>query len=269
MQFIKKHYEKIVLGVVLAGLVGALVFMPFYISSDNAATREQTEGIINPSAKPLPDLDLSAQAAAAARLRGDYSLDLDTTNKVFNPQVWVRQSDNTIVPAASHTGAQMCVVTGITPLYLVITLDSVSTNELGARYTIGVEKQADKNPAKRRKQSRSTAVGDKPNETYSVVSVKGDDINNPTEVDLKLTDTGDIISIASGKPYKRVDGYMADFRYDPEKLVFQNVRTGDLRASGHDRVFNGTRFMVDDVQQNELVLRDLSNQKKTTLNFTP
>ncbi|HTB85324.1 MAG TPA: hypothetical protein VK742_16880 [Candidatus Sulfotelmatobacter sp.] len=269
MQFIKKHYEKILLGVVLAGLVGALVFMPFYISSDNAATREQTDTIINPSTKTLPDLDLSAQAAAAARLRGDYSLDLDTTNKVFNPQVWVRQSDGTIVPAANHTGPQMCVVTGITPLYLVISLDSVSVNELGARYSIGVEKQAEKNPSKRRKQERSSVVGDKPNDMFSIVSVKGDDTNNPTEVDLKLTDTGEMISIASGKPYKRVDGYMADFRYDPEKLVFQNARTGDVRASGHDIVFNGTRFMVDDVQQNQLVLQDLSNQKKTTLNFTP
>jgi hypothetical protein len=268
MQFIKKHYEKIVLGVVLAGLVGALVFMPFYISSDNAATREQTEGIINPSTKPLPDLDLSAQTAAAARLRGDYSLDLDTTNKVFNPQVWVRQSDNTIVPAASHTGAQMCVVTGITPLYLVITLDSVPTNDLGARYVIGMEKQADKNPAKRRKQTRSEALGAK-NDTYTIVSVKGDVLDNPEEVVLKLTDTGEMISIALGKPYKRVDGYMADFRYDPEKLVFHDARTGDMRAGGHDIVFNGTRFMVDDVQQNELVLQDLSNQKKTTLNFTP
>jgi len=269
MQFIKKHYEKIVLGVVLAGLVGALVFMPFYISSDNAAMVALTEGMINPSAKPLPDLDLSAQTAAAARLRGGYSLDLDTTNKVFNPQDWVKQSDGTIVPAANHTGPQMCVVTGITPLYLILSLDSVSTNELGARYSIGVEKQADKNPSKRRKQTHSTAVGDKPNDTFSIVSVKGDDISNPSEVDLKLTDTGEIISIASGKPYQRVDGYMADFRYDPEKLVFQNARAGDMRASGHEIVFNGSRFIVDDVQSNQVILRDLTNQKKTTLNFTP
>ena len=34
MDFIKKHYEKIMLGVVLLGLVGVLVFMPFLIPSD-------------------------------------------------------------------------------------------------------------------------------------------------------------------------------------------------------------------------------------------
>ena len=269
MQFIKKNYEKILLGVVLAGLVGALVFMPFYISSDTQKERDLTEGMINPSTKLLPELDLTAQTTVANRLKNGFGLDLDTTNKVFNPQDWVKQQDGTIVPAAGHTGASMCVVTAITPLNLIISLDSVSTNELGARYSIGVEKQAEKSPAKRRKQARSSAVGDKANDTFAIVAVKGDDITNPSEVDLKLTDTGEMISIALGKPYKRVDGYTADFRYDPEKLVFRDARDGDVRAGGKDIIFNGTRFIVDDVQQDRLILRDLSNQKKTTLNFTP
>jgi hypothetical protein len=264
MQFIKKHYEKILLGVVLAGLVGALVFMPFYISSDTQATKQQTDTlIINPSAKPLPDLDLTAQTGAATRLRGSYSLDLDSTNKLFNPEVWQRLPDGTIVPAAGHTGAQVCVVTAITPLYLTISLDSVSTNELGARYSIGVERQADKNPSKRRKQERSAAVGDKPNDAFSIVSVKGDAIDNPQEIILKLTDTGETVSITHDKPFKRVDGYAADFRYDPEKKVFKARRVVDHAA------FNGEDFLVDDVKENELVLQDQSNQKKTTLNFTP
>jgi hypothetical protein len=269
MQFIKKHYEKILLGVVLAGLVGALVFMPFYISSDNQATNNETATIVNPPAKPLPDLDISAQAAAAARSHGAFSIDLNTTNKVFNPQAWVRQQDGSIVPASGHTGPEICVVTLITNLDLIISLDSVSTNELGARYGIGVEKQAEKNPSKRRKQTRSAALGDKPNDTFSIVAVKGDDITNPSEVDLKLTDTGEMISIALGKSYRRVDGYAADFHYDPEKLVFHDARTGDTRVGGHYIAFSGTSFVVDDVRENQLILRDLSNQKKTTLNYTP
>ena len=42
-------------------------------------------------------------------------------------------------------GPEAVVVTKITPLYLILTLDSVETNvdnELGARYVIGVERQA-------------------------------------------------------------------------------------------------------------------------------
>ena len=40
MDFLKKHYEKILLGVVLLGLVGAMVFLPFLILHDrNVAGR--------------------------------------------------------------------------------------------------------------------------------------------------------------------------------------------------------------------------------------
>ena len=40
MDFLKKHYEKILLSVVLLGLVGALVFMAFIIPSE----QEQGQG---------------------------------------------------------------------------------------------------------------------------------------------------------------------------------------------------------------------------------
>ena len=37
MNFLKKHYEKILLGVMLLGLIGVLVFMLFYIASAEKA----------------------------------------------------------------------------------------------------------------------------------------------------------------------------------------------------------------------------------------
>ena len=152
MEFLKKHYEKILLGLVLAGLVGALVFMPFYISADNEQTSSTISTILNnPSVKQLPDLDLSVQAKASARLKEPYVLDLETSNRTFNPMEWKRAADGSLVLLANHVGPQMVMVTNITPLYLIITLDSVTTNELGARYNIGVEKQGEKQSAKRHK----------------------------------------------------------------------------------------------------------------------
>ncbi|MBW8865014.1 MAG: hypothetical protein JF609_08855 [Verrucomicrobia bacterium] len=156
----------------------------------------------------------------------------------------------------------MVVVTNITPLYLNITLDSVTTNEISVRYAIGVEKQADKVPAKRHKVPRFVSKGDKPNDTFSLVDVKGAP-ENPDELLLKLVDSGEIISISRDKAYHRVDAYKADFRYDPEKRVFRDRRVGDKVS------FNGNDFIVDDIRQDELVLQDQSNQKKTTRPFTP
>ena len=262
MDFLKKHYEKILLGLVLAGLVGALVFMPFYISSDNAARAALTDTIIHSPVKELADLDLTPEVNVATRLQSAYNLDLETTNRVFNPMEWQKNQDGNIVPVATHVGPRMAIVTGITPLYLIITLDSVTTNELGARYAIGVEKQGDKVLAKRRKQQRYVSVGDKANDTFALVSIKGAP-ENPDEVLIKLVDSGEQISFSREKPFRRVDAYAADFRYDPEKKVFRARRAGDKVS------FNGTDFIVDDVNENELILQDQSNQKKTSLPFTP
>ena len=145
MDFLKKHYEKLLLGLVLAGLVGSLVFMPFYISADKQNMKDSTNTILlAPQVTALPDLDMTAKAAVVQRMGTNYSVDLDSTNKLFNPNDWQRTPDGSLIPAKA-TGPQFVVVTNITPLYTIINLDSVSVNELGARYVISVERQAEKN----------------------------------------------------------------------------------------------------------------------------
>lgn len=261
MQFLKKHYEKILLGVVLAGLIGALVFMLFYIAADKQAMADSENGLINAPVKPLPDLDLAANDAAMKRLQAPFALDFETGNKIFNPFTWEKTADGQMVKKGS-TGAHVAVVTGITPLYLILTLKSATTNEFGARYDVGVERQADASPAKRREQQRYVSMGDKPNDTFELLKVNGPP-ENPDSLTLKLVDSGETVTVKRDQPYRRVDGYMADFRYDPEKKVFSNQRAGGKIS------FGGTDYVVLEVNKNELVLSDQSNQKKTSLPFAP
>jgi hypothetical protein len=262
MQFVKKHYEKILLGLVLAGLIGVLVFMLFYIAADKRAMADAAFGIINnPSAKSLPDLDLTAEQAAMNRLQTPFALDLETDNKLFNPFEWVRTLDGRLVKKAHGTGPQVAVVTNITPLYLVVALDSVTTNELGARYVISVERQGATNVAKRRRTLHYVSVGDK-NDTFALQAVQGPP-ENPDALLIKLLDTGEVGTLNRSQPYRRIDAYMADFRYDPEKRAFHGRRAGDKIS------FGGADYQVVEVSQNELILADLSNQKKTPLPFAP
>ena len=249
------------MGIVLAGLIGVLVFMLFYIQADKQAMDESAQSLIHPSAKPLPDLDLATNEAAMTRLQAPLILDFETGNKVFNPFEWQKTPDNQMIRKDMRVGAQVAVVTNIVPLYLVLTLDSVVTN-VGNRYVVGVEKQAATTPAKRRKQQRYVSAGEKPNDTFALLEVKGAP-ENPDALLLKLLDTGETASVAFGKPFRRVDAYMADFRYDPEKKAFHGCRIGSKIS------FGGTDYLVVEINQNELVLADQSNQKKTTLPFAP
>ena len=261
MQFLKKHYEKILLGIVLAGLIGVLVFMLFYIAHDKELMDEAANTLTNPKVNRLPDLDLATNSDAMTRLQSPYLLDFETGNKVFNPFEWQKTLDGQLVKKAS-LNAHVAVVTNITPLYLVLRLDSVMTNELGVRYNISVENQAAATPSKRTPHHHYVSVGDKPNDTFELTSVKGN-AENPDALNLRLLDTGEIATVKFNQPFRRPDAYIADFRYDPEKKVFHNCRIGS-KAS-----FGGVDYMVVEVDKNELILEDQSNQKKTSLPFTP
>jgi hypothetical protein len=262
MEFLKKHYEKILLGLVLAGLIGVLVFMLFYISTDKQSMEDRANSLTHPKVTKLPDIDLTVQGNAIARQQSPYLLDFETVNKLFNPLEWQRGLDGTLIPAAKKTGLQMAVVTNIAPLYLIITFDSILTNELGARYVVGVEKQAAPTKAKSLKHQHYVSVGDKANDTFSLDKVQGA-VENPDALVLKLVDTGELATVSRDKPYRRVDAHTADFRYDPEKKIFRARRIGDKVS------FGGVDYLVVEVNQNELILSDQSNQKKTSLPFAP
>ncbi len=265
MDFIKKNYEKILLGLVLAGLIGVLIFMFFYIAADNAAMKQQTETVMHPHATALADLDMSAETNVIVRLQSPYVLDFDKTNKLFNTMEWQKAADSTLIKISSgnEVGPNAVVVTNIQPLYLKLTFDSVMTNEFGARYQMYVEQQADKNPFRRRPQQHFVSVGDK-NDIFQLMGVNGPP-ENPSSLVVKLLDTGEMKTIARGptNAYERVAAYQADFRYDPEKKVFNGRRVGDRVA------FGGGDYVVVEINRNELILSDQSNQRKYSLPFTP
>jgi hypothetical protein len=265
MDFLKKHYEKILLGFVLAGLIGVFVFMILYIASDREEMAQKREGLIHPRVTALTNLDLTVQSNAMARMKLPYQLDFETGNKLFNPLDWLKYPDGRIVPlkTGNEIGLNAVVVTNITPLYLILSLDEVVTNELGVRYTVGVEKQAALTAARRRKQSHLIAEDGEVKDLFKLVKVTGAK-ENPDALVLKLADDGEEVSIALGKPYRRVEAYIADFRYPPE-----NNKTFHGRRIGDKVSFGGTDYLVVEVNQNELILADQSNQKKTSLPFTP
>jgi len=265
MDFVKKHYEKILLSVVLLGLVGALVFLPFLIISDQDTQQRMKEGIIHVKVAPLRALDLTRETNVFERLQSPYKLDFSTTNKLFNPVQWQKAVDGSLIKikTGNEIGPGAAVITKITPLCLILTLDSIETNEFGARYVISVERQAAVLPAQRGKRQHYASVGEK-NETFTIAEVNGSP-GNPAQLKLilQLTDTGERATLSKDKPFRRTDGYSADLKYDPEGKKWQGQRVGaDLKFAVDDNI-------IVAINQDTVILLARSNQKKTTLTYTP
>jgi hypothetical protein len=265
MDFLKKHYEKILLGVVLLGLVAGAVFLTIMIPAERAKLDEQSKNIINRPPKPLPPLDLTVPEQQFKELQANVVIDLAANHKVFNPMLWrKRPPENTpIKEVPRNVGPQAITVTRIVPLHLTITFDSVIPSDAGAsgaRYVMGVEREAAATAAARRKKPYNPTLNSK-NDVFILREVKGP-ADNPTEVVVELNDTTERVSVFKDKPYKRVDGYLADLKYTPDNKTWLNQRNG-----GQVRIENEDYNIVV-IRKDEVILSAKLNDKKTTIPYT-
>ena len=259
MQFLKKNYEKVLLGLVLLGLVGTVVFLLFYVANEKQAQDERRTKIINRPVKPLDPPVLTEAEMLVQRVTLPVSLDLSTTNKLFHPLRWQKAQDGHLFPSGGDSMVKLLQVTKSTPLYYTISLDSVSQPDPSslARYIIGIDQQAGTRP--KGKRSVVLGVGEK-KDPLILRAAKGP-AENPTALELELTDTGDQISINREKPFRRVDGYVVDLKYAPENRNFPNKRV-DTSIT-----FGGNEYKIVAITADEVIL-SASNQKKLTIKFS-
>jgi len=265
MDFLKKHYEKLILGLVLLGLGVAVAFLPFKISSERQALSDLTATIIKKPVKPLTNLDLTIQEAALKRMAVPALMDFSSTNKLFNPIPWMQTKDSPprVIPS-NKAGPSLTVVTNITPLYLKLSLEgaNLSADSNSAVYVIGIVKEASTKVPDRAKKTTYCRLNEKKDKEGIIVTAANGPLEDPTSVVLELLDTGEKVTLTKQSkeaPYKRIDGYAADVSYPPEKLTRKNQRVGEMLK------FNNEEYKIVAINPNELVLSANSNQKKWTI----
>jgi len=261
MEILKKHYEKLVLGGVLLILAVSAALLPVMIGSERDSLKTTSEGIITTPSKPLESLNFSTQQVVLQRVVAGVTLDLSSRHKTFNPVFWQKTPDGRVVKVATgdETGPKALTVMENTPLYLTITLDSINAGDgtSPTRYIIGVEREGATDATKRRKKQYYATVDNK-NDAFLLRKVNGPP-DNPTDLILELVDSGEEVVISKEKPFKRVDGYMVDLKYDLEKRTWNNQRVGGTLRFGNED------YIIVAITKNEIVVLAKSNQKKTPI----
>jgi hypothetical protein len=264
MQFLKKNYEKILLGLVMCGLVVAVGFLPFLVTSEKAKLEEQRTSLISRPVRPLESPVTERYDLMLRQVKTPAALDLTSTNRLFNPLRWVK-SPQQQVPWPQPPGRELdkLEIVRMTNLFLIVTLDTISTSDSGTRYGITVEKQAAAKANERGKRTAYAAKGDK-KESFTLRDVKGPP-ENPTALILELPDADKPVSITKDKPFLRVDGYLADLKYSPENRSFPNRRAND--PVNGKIVVSGEQYNIVAILENEVVLSAASNGKKYTIRY--
>jgi hypothetical protein len=241
MEFLKRHYEKIVLCLVLLGLAAAAVWMRTDIKAVrermDSAPQTQTSapggrrrpGVANAAATLAP-MDLSTDMITLAQVTNPPTITLSGDHNLFNPVTWKRKSDGTLLKVIK-TGPKALTITNITRLYAVISYDHPSGNGTGV-YVMAIQQHSDpQHPARKvpeyAKKDQKVKSG-----LYIIRDVKGD-ADDPSELDLELPETGQTVAVTKDKPYEYVDSCIADLRYEPESKTFFKVHVNDpIRLDG-------------------------------------
>src|SRR5262245_34437554 len=161
MQFIKKNYEKILLGLVLIGGVVISVFMLLMVSNEKSAQTERTNKNTTGAPRPLQPPELTRADELNRKAATPVMLSLsDSTHKLFNPERWQKAADGRLVknPAGVEPKIE---ITRITNLNFTISLANVAVSDSGPRYTFMIEQQAASRPAGRGKVPKYGSKGEK------------------------------------------------------------------------------------------------------------
>ncbi len=266
MEFLKKHYEKILLSVILLVLAVAAVMLSIKMRELRSQLQQNEEQITQIAQKAFAPLDLRAFQKIIQVATNPPPLNITSQHLVFNPVKWYKKPDNSLikVQVGNEVGIGALEITKITPLNLIISLDAGTPGGSpdNPRYKFNVERQGatNKNDAKL-KAFYAPAGGS--NAVFTVKEVKGEKLN-PSEILLTLADgsSNDVISVSKEKPYSQVTDYAADMRYPPEMKDFPNLRAGSGVTVG------GQKYYVIAITDKQVVMSAESNQKCTIIPYS-
>lgn len=229
MQFIKKHYDKIILSAVLLLLAVVAVMLPFAVSAfktELATSRIQTA--TTPPA-PFEHTDLSTNKALIARSAAPKAPVLSGEHNLLNPRTWTRRADGTLVKSefGAEQGIDAIRVVKIDALKLSVEFVNPDLSLATPTYKFKLI-----NPETRTTNTYTLQQGQQASRVIPIAikSVVGP-ANNPTAFALTLRMANrpeeTIDEVGPNKAFERVVGYVAEFYNTSNQQRIPAKKKGD------------------------------------------
>ena len=244
MEFLKKHYEKILLSFVLLCLAITAAWFQIKINTEKEKSQEYI--IALPKPKEVKPLDLTTNQAALQRLQNPPSIEISGAHNLFNPVTWKVKPDGTFLKIVRE-GVDALTVTNIQPLFMELAYERAS----GAGYWIGVKNKSVKKPSVYAKLNEKKDL-------FKITEIKGP-AEDPEELVLELAENQQVISIGKEKPFKRVEAYTADLRYEPDSKNFLRQQVNNVIS------FAGESYKIIAINEKDVRVSASSTEKRTTI----
>lgn len=250
MRFLKRHFEKLILSAVLAGL-GAVAFWLYVavkeVKEETPLRYGQPAGV-----KPMTNLDLSPLRGALANMTNAPALELSGEHNLFNPVTWKRKANGDLVKM-TRQGAAALTVTEIRPLYFSISLDKPMIDGFWiiAKHALG-------RPVRWFGLKGVAATPSKPYPIVNVVTNAGTNAGTIV-LQVRIPEADVVVPVSSSAPYQKVEGYEADFKYNASDSTngFPKLHVGDPLW------LSGELFKILAITSNAVTVQDNRTAQKT------
>jgi hypothetical protein len=256
MEFLKKHYEKIVLSVVLVAVAAAALYLTLEVGRVHSGLEDQLRNIAATRPKEFTPIDLAETTHALTRRVQGFALELDGPHNTFNPGTWTEEN-NQLRRKTGRGWIDLLEVEAIRPLNLIVQFSGVAGLAESPRYQFTVTREYEAQAMKRRPTMTSLTPGTK-NDLFILREVKGSP-ENPRGFVCELVDEQQVFIVESDKPFIQTMGYVADLRYDGRDLKDKRV---------DDSVnLSGAAYKIVAISKDEIVV-SAPNHVRSTLTTT-
>ena len=257
MDFLKKHYEKIVLSIVLLSLALAAAYLPFQLQ---AVVRDIEQEI----GRGSPKIFQPMESDPVRDIRTDRVQRLaDAEHNLFNPVGWTLNQHGSRIkdPYYRRRGPEALLVMSINPLHFRIAFEKTQQEENDTQYHFGVTREGDPKRSNRRRMSRQLRVGGS-NDIFDLVNVTRSSGSRELTFEINLQEDRRAITFQAGKPFQEVVGYSVDLIYPPDNnRKYQAKRVGDKLTLARQT------YEIVVVTESEVVIKDYRTTKQTRLSL--
>jgi hypothetical protein len=95
---------------------------------------------------------------------------------------------------------------------------------------------------------------------YIIRGIKGA-ADDPTDLQLEIPATEETVLISKNNPYKRVDAYLADMKYDPESRSLPKERVNETITLDNEQ------YKIVEITNNVVRVQSIKNTKITTIKW--
>ncbi len=274
MEFLKNHYEKLILGLTLLLLAAGAVVLVFAASSVQEDLDGYRKLIVESDGKRPSVEDPKARKELLARVSRPAQTDFANVHRVFNPDAWYVKTNGDWV-AGTNVGATRLEVQSITPQLLKLWFDGLgSTNAGRESVKVSVIREFARTPLDQGKKSLTLSLTSTNAvnmlDNTSKLQVFAREIGGTPEIPevrMELVEPGKEplkFTVSKAQGFTNVFEYIAFIVYPVESnFIWRAARKGQPLA------FAGDTNIVVEITATNVVVRANSNDKTTTVPLGP